>query len=353
MSAAAQSGIGQNTKVLAPIRAMDELEMLIENGAEEFFCGIVPREWMERFQGPVWLNRRSNKGSSLETFEEMKALVDGAHAAKTPVFVTLNAPYYSADQVPLVLELAQRLSEDCGVDALIVTDLNLMLRLSELNLHARLHVSSVAATLNREAIEFLMQFNPERIILPRSVTLEEIGRITKAAGDRVEIEAFVLNDGCAFEEGFCATTHHHSVGAFCTNLSDMKADFSWSGPRFTSRRERWLRQNLTDYREWVWYVNGNGCGATPKGLPYGPCGLCAIPDLARMGVASLKIVGREASPFKKLASVRMVRDIVNRVRAGQSKLHTIERAIGMREAPEHCASGFMCYYKVDSECGSQ
>jgi putative protease len=294
------------------------------------------------------LNRRSNKGSSLETFEEMKTLVHGAHAAGARVFVTLNAPYYSAAQIPMVLDLAARLSEDCGVDALIVTDLNLMLRLSEKSLHARLHISSVAATLNTAALEFLLQFSPERIILPRSVTLAEIESMTRAAGDRVEIEAFMLNDGCAFEEGFCATTHHHSVGAFCTNLSDMKAGFQWSGPRFTARRERWLRQNLADYREWVWYVNGNGCGATPKGLPYGPCGLCAIPDLVRMGVASLKIVGREASPFKKLASVMMVRDIIDRVRKGDSKLHVIERAIALREQPEHCRSGYMCYYKVDA-----
>lgn len=342
------SGIGQRTKVLAPIRAIDELEMLLHHGAEEFYCGIVPQVWMERFNGPVWLNRRSNKGSSLETFEDMKTLVDGVHAASTRVFVTLNAPYYSADQIPMVLELARTLSEDCGVDALIVADLNLMLRLCDLRLHARLHVSSVAATLNREAVEFLMQFAPERIILPRSVTLEEIAGIARAAGDRVEIEAFVLNDGCAFEEGLCATTHHHSVGGFCTNLSDMKANFAWRGPRFTARRERELRQNLTDYREWIWYVNGNGCGATPKGLPYGPCGLCAVADLACMGVASLKIVGREASPFKKMASVRMVRDILDRVRKGDSKRHTIERAIALREQPEHCQSGYMCYYKVNA-----
>ena len=93
--------------------------------------------------------------------------------------------------------------------------------------------------------------------------------------------------------------------------------------------------------------NGNGCGATPKGLPYGPCGLCAIPDFQRIGVSSLKIVGREASPFKKLASVKMVRDIVDRARSGAPRLHVIERAKSLREAPEHCASGFMCYYKVD------
>ena len=333
-------------KILAPIRAAGELEMLASSGAEELYCGIVPREWMERYTAAIWLNRRAPQGGSLETYSELKQLVDGAHRLKLPVFLTLNAPYYTAEQVPLVLDLARRLSEQVGVDALIVADLNLLARLSEEKLSAALHVSSVAATLNTEAIRFLLQFGPTRVILPRSLTLAEIETIVADTRGQVEIEVFMLNDGCAFEEGFCATTHHHSVGAFCTSLSDMRAEFEWNGPVFTRRRLAWLSRNLADYREWIWYLNGNGCGSTPQGLPYGPCGLCAIPDLLRFGVASLKIVGREASPFKKLASVRMVRDIVDRARAGRPKLAVIERAISLRQTPQHCASGYMCYYKV-------
>lgn len=333
-------------KILAPIREFDELDMLAASGAEELYCGVVPREWTARFPGALWLNRRAPAGSGLDSFAKLRRLRDAAHAKNLPVFVTLNAPTYGADQLDMVLDLADRMSEEAGADALIVTDLNLLALLSERKLTAQLHVSSVAATLNSEAVAFLRDFGVSRIVLPRSVTLDEIETITKRHGHDVEIEVFLLNDGCAFEEGFCSTTHHHSVGAFCTNLSTMKADFEWYGPRYTSRRERWLRQNLADYREWVWYVNGNGCGATSKGLPYGPCGLCAIPDLQRIGVASLKIVGREASPFRKLASVRMAADILKRTRAGAPKLHVIERARALREEPNHCDSGYMCYYKV-------
>jgi putative protease len=334
-------------KVLAPISAHDELEMLAASGAEELYCGIVPREWMEKYTGAIWLNRRSPKGGSLETYGDLKRLTDDAHRLKLPVFITLNSPFYTADQMPMVLELAHKLSDEIGVDALIVTDINLLLRLSDEKLAAQLHVSSVAATLNTEAIRLLLNFGPSRIILPRSLTIAEIETIVNDVRDEVEIEVFMLNDGCAFEEGFCSTTHHHTVGAFCTSLSEMETRFEWTGRVFSNRRHNWLRRNLTDYREWVWYVNGNGCGVTPKGLPYGPCGLCAIPDFQRIGVASLKIVGREASPFKKMASVKMVRDIVDRTRSGAPKLHVIERAKQLREAPEHCASGYMCYYKVE------
>src|SRR5262245_31615782 len=264
-------------KVLAPIAAHDELEMLVAAGAEELYCGIVPREWMEKYTGAVWLNRRSPKGGSLESYADLKRLVDGAHQLKLPVFITLNAPYYTSEQLPLVLELARRLSEEVGVDALIVTDINLLLRLSEENLAADLHVSSVAATLNTEAVRFLLNFGPSRVILPRSLTIAEIETITNDLRDQVEIEVFMLNDGCAFEEGFCSTTHHHTVGAFCTSLSEMEANFEWAGRVFTARRHNWLRRNLADYREWVWYGVGNGCGETQEGLREG--------RLVMMGVA--------------------------------------------------------------------
>jgi hypothetical protein len=36
------------------------------------------------------------------------------------------------------------------------------------------------------------------------------------------------------------------------------------------------------------------------------------------------------------------------VRTGESKLHVIERAISLRGEPQHCQSGYMCYYKVNA-----
>src|SRR5436853_262476 len=38
-------------KILAPISSRDELEMLMENGAEELYCGVVPSEWLARYSG--------------------------------------------------------------------------------------------------------------------------------------------------------------------------------------------------------------------------------------------------------------------------------------------------------------
>ncbi|HJZ67163.1 MAG TPA: hypothetical protein VKF81_03380 [Blastocatellia bacterium] len=45
----------------------------------------------------------------------------------------------------------------------------------------------------------------------------------------------------------------------------MDTEFERSGGRELTRRQNArLRRNLTDYREWIWYVNGNGCSVTPS-----------------------------------------------------------------------------------------
>jgi U32 family peptidase len=331
-------------KVLAPIRSFDEFEMLVESGAEELYCGIIPNEWLQRYGGAVWFNRRAPKGASLETVAELRRLVDAAHARHIPLFVTLNAPCYSADQLATALDCAQRL-DDAGVDALIVSDVNLLNQLAGRKLSVALHVSSVAATLNSEAVRFLVALGAKRIVLPRSLTISEIRLLAAEVGDQVELEVFILNGGCAFEEGFCFTTHHHSVGGFCTSISKTNMVFQGKeNPLSPARLER-LHRNFSDYQEWIWYLSGNGCTVTPMGLPYGPCGLCAISCFCQMGIASLKIVGRETPASRKMFSVRMVADIVRQVRAQEPAVRVQERARSLRNAPEHCDSGYMCYYR--------
>jgi len=88
------------------------------------------------------------------------------------------------------------------------------------------------------------------------------------------------------------------------------------------------------------------CGftTTAEGMPFGPCGLCAIPALGRGGVHALKIAGREGPPERKLASVRMVRQILDAHERGESPAAVMARARELRPSHEHCATGFMCYY---------
>lgn len=345
-------------KILAPVGAVDEVAMLTGSGAEELYCGLSPQEWLEKYNLAVWLNRRGPKSGNLQTFAQLKSVVDTAHSFQVPVFLTLNAPYYTADQHPHLLEFCRR-AEACGVDAFIISDLGLMLALGEAQVAVPIHVSSVAATLNSATVRFYQELGVTRIIFPRSLGIPEMSQIISNCGTDLEYECFVLNDGCVYEESFCHTTHN-VAGAFCTTpwtyawqteqgrpcLREMDANIAGDiASDIAGEIVGDIAGHLTDYRRWVWFINNCGCSTTPKGLPNGPCGLCALPELSAQGISSLKIVGREANPYRKLASLQLVKAVVDRVRAGMSAMKIRELARGVRETPELCSAGYMCYYR--------
>lgn len=143
----------------------------------------------------------------------------------------------------------------------------------------------------------------------------------------LDFEAFLINDGCVFEEGLCATTH--AAGTFC--LAD--------GDGLKCMPARVLDQ----YGFWKWIQNNCGC-TTSRGFPLGPCGLCAIPKLQAAGVRYLKVVGREASLERKSASVKLAavaRDIGQNGGDAQSIKEAI---IALRGGATLCSESRACYY---------
>lgn len=93
-------------KVLAPLKNSQEVALLIEAGADEFFCGVTPPGWDARYGG-TWANRRAPQSAGvpdLADFDRIVALSQGR-----PVYVTLNAPYYPTGAVEMLAEFGSRL----------------------------------------------------------------------------------------------------------------------------------------------------------------------------------------------------------------------------------------------------
>lgn len=325
-------------KLLAPLRSVDETAPLIQSGAEELYCGLVPAAWV-RTKGETWLNRRDPRGANLHGVDELAQVTAIAAEHDVPVFLTLNAHHYGPDDLPFVIEMATR-AAGAGIQAMIVADVGLMLALREAGVPAKLHVSSLGTCTNGEAAAFFHELGADRVVLPRHLSVREIAAIRAASPPELELEAFLLNDGCAFEEGRCLTTHQ--LGPICMTpwasevvpLPGAPADLA----------EKWA-QNEKSYRKLLWNLNNCGSSNNEKGLPNGPCGLCALPALQAAGVASLKIVGREASPWRKMASVQLARAVLNRVRAADEAAAVAAKAKALRATPELCETTYMCYYR--------
>ncbi len=325
-------------KIVAPISSPDEVVPLAEAGADEFYCGIVPREWSERFNNSG-VNRRIF--GNLSTFEQLSTAIEQAHRRERSVSLVLNAPHYSEEHMVALLELSARFA-DLGGDALIVGDAGLLALLAEEGPHIRLHVSSLLACRNAEAAAFYGGLGARRVIFPRDVTLAEMAGVAAANPD-LEFEAFVLNDGCVFEEGTCHTIHlpGRLGGPICLDRygnSYARAD----GAKLSAAESEALAANDARYEEWLWYRFGCGFSVTEEGYPFGPCGLCAVPEMAEHRLSAIKIAGREAALPRKLKSVEMVRRVRDAMAAGGD---AVSLARGIRRRPDLCDSGYMCYYR--------
>jgi len=335
-------------KLTVPVSHPDEVEMLAGNGAGEFFCGFVPGEWLERYGGAFWLNRRGPVAGNLSRWDDVSLLAERSHAFGIPVHVTFNAPYYTPEQQELLLPMIDRLARESGVDAVIVSDVGFLVTLRRVFPDLSVHASSVMAALNPGMVDFLGTLGARRVIFPRSLGLGEIAALCDAAAGRLETEAFVLNEGCVFEEGYCMTTHR-SAGALCVQLpgvphrvlplggEDAGSPAGEEGGR--------ARELMGAFKDWVWFQNGCGNSMSSGGIPNGPCGLCALFDLARTGLTSLKISGRGASSYRKLVSLQMVRAILDLVKRGASREDAAEKAVALRNTPKFCEARYMCYYR--------
>ena len=331
-------------KIISPINAPEEVEMLAENGAEEFYCGLVPPSWIARYGTGFWLNRRSPRRGNLPSYNALADLVRRAEFYHIPVALTVNAPHYAPEQYPLLVDLARR-SAGLGIKTLIVGDMGLILALREEGIALELHLSTVGSCLNREALRFYEKLGIRRIILPRGLDLEEIRWLCRQrqGASSLELEAFILNDGCVFEEGLCQTSH--AQGTFCQVDWEHRFFMVENERGLHNQEEARLQEHLSDYREWVWYIGGCGPSISPSGFPNGPCGLCVIVHFLAVGVDALKITGRQAPSLRKLANLQLLQAVVELARKGSSSDEVQEAARAFRNTPELCDAGYMCYYR--------
>ena len=308
-------------KVLAPLKNASEVGPLLKAGADEFYCGLAPSGWQERF-GDAWTNRRDPEAASVMNEQQLATIIN--HAGSTPVYVALNSPHYPAGAVQVLTDFGTRLLEEIGVSALIVADMDLLLALIAAGHAAKIHLSSLATCSNAGSANFFRELGVSRIVLPRHLTLKEIEHCVI---EGLDFEAFLMNDGCVFEEGLCATTHQ--AGTFCMADADGLKDMP--------------ETVLDHYAFWKWIQNNCGCNSS-NGFPLGPCGLCAIPRLQAAGVSSLKVVGREASLERKYASVKLAvlaRDIAD---TGGNAKQIRHATISLRGGASLCHDGHACYY---------
>jgi len=191
-------------KIVSPITNISEVDPLIDAGASELYCGVITGQENKSLTSIYCLNRRPSLFSNLPSFKELEALVKKAKSRKVKVSFTLNE-FYTEDQFENVKDQVKK-AIDCGIDAFIAADLGLIKELQKYKDRVETHIGVGATTFNSHTAGFYQRMGVKRIILPRQLTLDEIGEIC-SKDENLEFECLILNERCHFIDGYCNFLH--------------------------------------------------------------------------------------------------------------------------------------------------
>ena len=318
-------------RVLSPVNGAHEARAVIEAGADELYCGVMPAAWKKNYTNVASPNRREWQVANMTGFDELRAIVTVAHARNVQVYLTMNA-LYTEGQYAQVQEFIKQATV-CGVDAIIIADIGLILAVREMGWAGQIHVSTGGTTFNDETVAFYKDLGASRVILPRQNRVAEIAVITAHNKD-IEIEAFILNCGCMNIDGFC--TFHHGVKevrlpGWWNFFKGLHWDYFLLS--MLKRLPIALREKIsqssgitTDSACFLTYDLDIDADGADEGGPerlranlrknfnmftgFDTCGTCAMWDLVKAGVHSIKIVGRNNPLHKKVQDVRFLKTCV-------------------------------------------
>jgi putative protease len=272
-------------RIISPVDSLAEAPRLLAAGADELYGGFVPPEWQDSFELLASINQRTFAAAQIASEAELAGIVRLAHAAGRTFALTLNAPYYSDAQLPLLLAYLDRMVA-LGIDGLILADLGLLRLLPGRYPELEFHASTLAHLSNSAALRFYASHGIRRAVLPRHLTIAEMAAIA-AAVPEVRCDAFLLVGKCPNTEGLCTFQHVSPERIWPCEIPYRIAPVSDSpSPALQAAMQRQVSWAHTDRRH--------------------GCGLCAIPWLQRAGICGLKLVGRGAPPALKESNILLV-----------------------------------------------
>lgn len=266
-------------ELLAPAGTFAAFEAALEEGADAVYVGA-----------PGFNARALKRDFSLK---DIAALTNYAHQAGRRIYVAMNS-LVKEQELGRAVECLSVL-EQIGPDALIVQDLGLFYLARKYFPRLSLHASTLLTAHNSVGAAFLTGLGFERVVLARELSLDEMEVIREQS--KAELEIFIHGAMCFSYSGLCLFSSMHGGKS--------------------SLRGECVQPCRRNYR--LQSSQGKGAKKSDPGLflfsMNDLCGISFLSQLARMGIASLKIEGR-------LKSVEYVRKTVQAYRLCLDHLHS-------------------------------
>ncbi len=277
-------------ELVCPAGSMPALKAAVDNGADCVYLGFRDNT-----------NARAFAGLNFD-LAGVKEAVRYAHSKGRKVLLALNTFPQAATFAQW--QKAVDNAAEAGVDAVILADAGLMRHASRTHPKLRLHLSVQGSATNYEAINFYHEhFGIQRAVLPRVLSLAQVENVVQ--NTPVEIELFGFGGLCVMVEGRCvlssyATGESPNTAGVCSPAKAVR----WQ------QTEKGLESRLNGILLDRYGANENaGYPTLCKGRfevndetyyaieePASLNTLELLPEMLRMGIAAIKIEGRQRSP---------------------------------------------------------
>ncbi|MFA9950675.1 peptidase U32 family protein [Rhodocyclaceae bacterium Wk13] len=277
-------------ELVCPAGSLPALKAAVDHGADTVYLGYKNDTNARNFAGLNFDHKAMVEG------------IDYAHRRNRRVLMAINTfpqPGREADWHRAVDGAA-----DLGVDAVILADVGLLDYASRRHPQLRLHLSVQGSATSYEAVNFAhREFGIRRAVLPRVLTLAQVELVIR--NTPVEIEVFGFGSLCVMNEGRCWLSSYatgespNTVGA-CSPAKFVKWERK---PGVMNTRLNGILIDRYGDNEPAGYptlckgrfeVNGETYYAMEE--PTSLNVLELLPDIARIGVAAIKVEGRQRSP---------------------------------------------------------
>lgn len=277
-------------ELVCPAGSLPALKTAIDQGADCVYMGFRDDTNARNFTG---LNF---------SLENAKEGVRYAHAKGRKVLLALNT-YPQADGWQRWKTAIDNAAE-LGMNAVILADPGLMQYAAKTHPDLRLHLSVQGSATNYEAINFYHEmFGIRRAVVPRVLALAQIEQLM--AGTPVEIELFGFGGLCVMVEGRCALSSYATGDSPNTRgVCSPPRSVRWQEtPKGLESRlngiliDRYASDEKAGYPTLCkgrFDVEGETYYAIEE--PASLNTLELLPKLVNMGIAAIKIEGRQRSP---------------------------------------------------------
>lgn len=279
-------------ELLCPAGNLAALKVALNAGADAIYVGLKDDT-----------NARSFAGLNF-TPKKLVQAVQYTHALRKKLFLTINTfPQPGEEQR---WYQAIDIAADLGVDALIVADLSLLDYAHSRYPQLPLHLSVQASATNLGALSlYKREFNIERAVLPRVLSMKQVRDLAKVTP--VDLEVFAFGSLCIMAEGRChlssyVTGQSPNTGGSCSPANAVRWQ-ELGDQRLTRLNEVLIdKSNINEQMGYPVVCKGRYITADnnqPSHLLESPTSLntlSLLPELAKANIASLKIEGRQRSP---------------------------------------------------------